>query len=124
MIKVFIDPANEIKQSKTISFEGKEYRAERGRVIGTKTISYFVWEKANLRDSRHSTITFFDHECFGSVITRPLPPEIAIIPVGDERFKAIKEFRGQLELLTDKILHLAFPETTSHQKVIDSFFHL
>jgi len=83
-------------------------------VISPNWIEYDVWEPSALV-GKHHTITHLDgHDgWYGKLDTQFIPPDIEILPIGEERFSRVQGYREALELIASVYSRLAFPEDFS-----------
>lgn len=83
--------------------------AHRFGIIGTTTVVYQAWEPSTMM-GRHSTVTFFDGECYGRIGTDPDGSKFDHLPVGEERFAAVAAAYDERYQLAYAAILEAFPE--------------
>ena len=89
--------------------------ANRYGICCTSIIAYEVWEPSQCGGA-HSTITTIDGKWYGSITTRPLPPEIDALPgwrAGfwpEERIAAAEAFYAKNEQEAEKIIKATFSQ--------------
>jgi len=87
----------------------------RFNVCTTRTMVYQAWELSELM-GRHSTITFEDGQCLGRIGTDPDKSRYDGMPVGDERFAAVREaYEARFQVAYDAIVE-AYPEAANGER--------
>ena len=88
--------------------------AHRYGILCTSTIAYEVWEPSQC-GGLHTTITTIDGKWYGSLTSRPLPPEIEAMPGWKpgywptDRIVAVDAYLDDLEQQAEAIIKSVFP---------------
>lgn len=85
------------------------------QIIGTKHFVFGAYE-ASAYSGRHSSLLSIDGQCCGSLASRPMPAEIAALPVGPARWEALDEFRAANEAEAYAAIVAAFPEAADGER--------
>lgn len=77
---------------------------------------YSAWQKivSPFDDHRAHTITTVDGVWFGKIGSDPEPEKYDHLPVGPERFAAVRDAYRYRALIAEQYIHDAFPETRGH----------
>ena len=91
--------------------------AHRYNILCTNAVAYEVWEPSEgIGPNSHSTITTIEGKWYGSMTTRPLPPEIETLPGWmpgywpAERIAAVDAYHKALEQEAEAIIKATWPQ--------------
>lgn len=96
--------------------------AHRFSIACTSRIAYEVYEPSQCGGA-HSSITTIDGKWYGTLTTRPLPPEIDALPGyrpgfwPEERIAAVDAFHAELEQQAEAIIRQTFPQDFAGEEV-------
>jgi hypothetical protein len=85
-------------------------------ILCTSYVDYQVWEPTSLRGSHHSTLTTIEGKWYGTITSRPLPPELEAMPGWKPgfwpvaRIAAVQDWRAKNEAEAEEIIRSTFPQ--------------
>jgi len=84
-------------------------KVQRTKILTTNFEIFSAWEPSTIA-GEHRTITFFDGKCFGQIGSNPDPKIYNHLPVGEERFQAVRTAYEQQYNRAYDLIYEQFPE--------------